>query len=69
LADEGARALVVALRAHGAASAPAAREISVAMWHVASGLASARRGLIYHGAPRALVAALNAHFAVPIVVG
>jgi hypothetical protein len=67
-ADEGARLLVEALREHGAASASAARLISGATWHLATRLVPARRGLIRHGAPRALVAAMNAHFDAPDVV-
>jgi hypothetical protein len=69
LADEGARVLVVALRAYGAASAPASRDIAGAMWHLATRVVPARRGLLRHGAPRALVAAMIAHFDVTEVVG
>jgi hypothetical protein len=58
----------VALRAHGAASAPAARAIALAMNRLSTILASTRGGLIRHGALRAIVAAVNAHFDVPAVV-
>jgi hypothetical protein len=60
--------LVAALRERGAASASAACDIAGAMWRLAQGLASARRGLVRFGAPRALVAAMSAHFDEPAVV-
>jgi hypothetical protein len=68
-ADECARVLVVALRAHGMASAFAAQAICVAMWNLVQRLTSAWRGFLHHGAPRALVAAMIAHFNEPDVVG
>jgi hypothetical protein len=68
-ADECARVLVAALRAHGAASALAAQQIAAVIACLVAGLASARRVLICHGALLALVAAMSAHFGVPTVVG